>query len=89
MSDVKIGLNQTSKPAPLGYRKFMNAYIIVVMPALTSFIAAWGFSTAIQAKLGILLVLTGAFVKGMGMVLGNGQVYTPSNQTVEDQKPAA
>lgn len=85
MADVKIGLNQTSKPAPLGYRKFMNAYIIIIMPSLTAFIATWGFTSALQAKLGVLLVLSSAVVKGAGMVLGNGQIYSPSNQVVEDQ----
>lgn len=86
MADVKIGLNQTSKPAPLGWRKFMNAYIIAIMPAITVFIATFGFSVALQAKLGTLVILSGAVVKGLGMVLGNGQIYSPSNQVVEDQK---
>jgi hypothetical protein len=86
MADVKIGLNQTSKPAPLGWRKFMNAYIIAIMPAITVFIATFGFSTALQAKLGTLVILSGAVVKGLGMVLGNGQIYSPSNQVVDDQK---
>lgn len=86
MSDVKIGMGQTSKPAPLGWRKFMNAYIIAIMPAITVFIATFGFSVALQAKLGTLVILSGAVVKGLGMVLGNGQIYSPSNQVVEDQK---
>lgn len=86
MADVKIGLNQTNKPAPLAWRKFMNAYIIAIMPAITVFIATFGFSVALQAKLGTLVILSGAVVKGLGMVLGNGQIYSPSNQVVEDQK---
>lgn len=85
MADVKIGPAQLSKPAPLNYRRFMNAYIIVIMPALTAFIATWGFAAETQAKLGTLMVLSGAFVKGMGMLLGNGQIYSPSNAVVDDQ----
>lgn len=85
MADVKIGFSQTAKPAPLGWRKFMNAYIIAIMPAISVFIATWGFSLALQAKLGTLVILSGAMVKGIGMVIGNGQIYSPSNQVVEDQ----
>lgn len=89
MSDVKIGLNQTSKPAPLGYRKFANAYIVCVAPATASLLAAWGFSSDRLAKGLLLITFSTSIVKGLGMILGNGQVYSPSNQTVEDQKPAA
>ena len=85
MGDVKIGLGQLNKPSPLGWRKFMNAYIIVFMPAMTAFISTWGFAFDMQAKLGTLLVLSGAIVKGFGMILGNGQIYSPSNQTIENQ----
>lgn len=85
MADTKIGPSQLSKPAPLNYRRFMNAYIIVIMPSLTGFIASWGFSSEVQAKLGTLLVLSGAVVKGLGMLLGNGQIYSPSNAVVDDQ----
>jgi hypothetical protein len=85
MADVKIGAAQLSKPAPLNYRRFMNAYIIVIIPALTAFIATWGFSSEVQAKLGTLLILSSALVKGFGMLLGNGQIYSPSNAVVDDQ----
>lgn len=85
MADVKIGLNQTSKPAPLGYRKFANAYTIMFTPAFAGFIAGWGFSDGIQKKALVILAFSVALVKGLGMVLGNGQIYSPSNQVVEDQ----
>lgn len=85
MADVKIGPSQLSKPAPLNYRRFVNAYIIIIMPALTAFIATWGFSSVVQTKLGVLLIFSGSIVKGLGMFLGNGQIYSPSNQVVDDQ----
>lgn len=85
MADVKIGTSQLSKPAPLNYRRFMNAYIVVFMPALAAFTATWGFAPAIQAKLGVLLILSGSLVKGLGMMLGNGQIYSPSNQVIDNQ----
>lgn len=85
MADVKVGLNQTSKPAPLGYRKFMNAYTVGFVPAFTAFVTAWGFSDVTQKKMLVALAFSVAIVKGMGMVLGNGQVYSPSNETVENK----
>lgn len=88
MSDVKIGLNQTSKPAPLGYRKFMNAYIVCIAPATGSLLAAWGLSADHLAKALLVVGYTTAIVKFLGMVLGNGQVYTPSNETVDNATAA-
>ena len=85
MGDVKIGLGQLNKPAPLNYRKFMNLYIIGIAPVISSFILGWGFSSNIQTHLLFLLGLSVSLIKGLGMVLGNGQIYSPSNQTIENQ----
>lgn len=85
MSDVKLGLNQTSKPAPLGYRKFMNAFIAAGAPAFTGFIMSIDLSEHTQkVSLAVVVLVTG-LIKVAGMVLGNGQIYSPSNQVVEDQ----
>jgi hypothetical protein len=84
MSDVKIGLNQTSKPAPLGYRKFLNAYIIVFVPAFTTMILGLPIDPTVVKYIFAGLTFTVAVAKGLGMVLGNGQAYAPSNETVEN-----
>lgn len=88
MSDVKIGWSQTSKPSPLGYRKFMNAYIVCIAPATGSLLAAWGLTADHLAKALLIVGYSTALVKGLGMVLGNGQVYTPTNETVDNQSAA-
>lgn len=88
MADVKIGLNQTSRPAPIGYRKFENAYLLVLLPAITSFLAVIPVSTLGIKIEAAGLILSAAVVKGLGMVLGNGQSYAPTNETVENQSAA-
>jgi hypothetical protein len=88
MGNVSIGLNQTSKPAPLGYRKFLNAYIVVVVPAFTTMILVLPIDPTIVKYIFAGLTFTVAVAKGLGMILGNGQTYAPSNETVEDQSAA-
>jgi hypothetical protein len=85
MSQTKIGFDQLGKPAPLGYRRFTNAYIVCICPALTGLFAGWGFSDAAEKKIGLVLVFSMAVVKGVGMVLGNGQVYSPSDDAVDSK----
>jgi len=85
MPDTKIGLNQIDKPAPLWYRRFTNAYILVIMPGVASLFTGWGFSNAITKKILLVVVFSGVLVKGIGIVLGNGQIYSPSNQVIDQQ----
>lgn len=85
MSDVKIGWNQLNKPAPLGYRRFVNAYTVCIAPALVAGSAGWGFADKTMARIGIVVTFSIALVKGLGMVLGNGQIYSPSNQVIDSQ----
>lgn len=88
MADVKIGLSQTSKPAPLAYRKFENAAILIFLPAIAGFLAVIPMSplgTKIEAA---SIVFSGMIVKGLGMVLGNGQVFTPSNEATDNPTAA-
>lgn len=85
MADTKIGLNQVDKPAPLWYRRFTNAYIIVLMPGLASLFTGWGFTDAVTKKILLVIVFSGVAVKATGIVLGNGQIYSPSNQAIDAQ----
>lgn len=85
MADTKIGLNQVDKPAPLWYRRLSNALIVLIIPGATTLISAWGLSDKTLAHALLLLSYAPAVVKGVGMILGNGQIYSPSNQIVDQQ----
>lgn len=74
------------KPAPLAYRRFVNAYTVVLLPALTGAVSAWGLPDNTVKKVLIVLTLTVPVVKGLGMILGNGQIFSPSNQVIDSQK---
>lgn len=80
-----MGLSQVDKPAPLWYRRFTNAYIIVFMPGLASLFTGWGFTDATTKKILLVIVFSGVAVKSIGIVLGNGQIYSPSNQVIDQQ----
>lgn len=85
MADTKVGFNQLDKPAPLYYRRFVNAYTILVAPSIVGLVTAWGATALTIARTGAVVIFSIAMVKAVGMVLGNGQIYSPSNQVVDAQ----
>lgn len=85
MADTKIGLNQVDKPAPLWYRRVSNALIIFVIPGTVGLVQGWGLAPAVLNHWMLVLAFTPAVVKGAGIILGNGQIYSPSNQVVDNQ----
>lgn len=85
MPDVKIGMNQMNKPAPLGYRKFQNAMIIFLIPGAVGMIQGWGMADKTANRWLMILGFLPAVIKGVGILLGNGQEYVPTNQSIESQ----
>lgn len=83
MADTKIGLNQVDKPAPLWYRRLSNALIIFVIPGTVAMVQGWGLAAAVLNHWMLVLAFIPAVVKGVGIILGNGQIYSPSNQVVD------
>lgn len=86
MAITKIGPGQFDTPAPLGYRRFMNAMIIFILPGLTAFINGWGLPDKIANHWMLILAFVPALIKGIGVFLGNGQEYTPTNKVIDEQK---
>lgn len=90
MPEVKFGLSQTNKPAPLFWRRLTNAIILSFVPAYVGIIQALPIS---DAKRNIFMCVAAAVpfvMKGIGMLLGNGQEFTPPNEVIDkqaEQKP--
>lgn len=83
MPQTKIGLDQFDKPAPLWYRRLTNAMILSFIPAYVGIIQAVPMG---NSKRNILMCLATAIpflLKGIGMIMGNGQVYQPSNEIID------
>lgn len=85
MAEIKIGTGQFDTPPPLGYRRFMNAMIIFILPGLTAFINGWGFPDKVANHWMLFLSFVPALIKGIGVLLGNGQEYSPSNKVIDQQ----
>lgn len=85
MPDTKIGLNQVDKPAPLWYRRLSNAMIIFVIPGAVGLLQGWGLSDKVLNHWMLVLAFLPAAIKGLGVILGNGQIYSPSNQVIDQQ----
>ena len=77
---VTASRKNTRRPAPSLYRKFENAYFIALAPAIGGLILGWGFTDIVANRLTLLVVVFSALVKGMGMVLANGEDYVKTKQ---------
>ncbi|MFB6456584.1 hypothetical protein ACE38W_15035 [Chitinophaga sp. Hz27] len=78
MAETKIGLSQVERPAPLWYRRLSNA-IIFVTPAIGQLVSTWGLPDSVVARWLSILTFIPAAVKGIGLMLGNGQNYTDAS----------
>jgi hypothetical protein len=87
MPVTKIGASQIDKPAPLWYRRLSNALIIFILPGVVTLVQSWGLSDKVANHWLTFLSFAPALVKGIGVVLGNGQVYSPTNQAVDNAQP--
>ena len=80
-------LQNIQYPAPKSYRKFENAYAVLIAPALVGAIQGWGLSDSVANKAMIILTLSVAVVKGIGMMSRNGEVYATSSTTETTENP--
>lgn len=81
---AKFNLNQINQPAPLWYRRFSNAMVALVIPAATALIDGWGLTDLWETRALKLLIFTAAVIKGVGVLLGNGQYY--ADRTSEQER---
>lgn len=85
MADTKFGLSQVEKPAPLWYRRLTNAMIMSFIPAYVGIIQSVPMN---PDKRNILMCVATAIpfiMKGIGMIMGNGQEFSPSNEKLDKQ----
>lgn len=83
MSRVTLSRKNKKRPAPLNYRRFENAYFLALAPAIGTLIMGWGFSDLITTRLSLLLVVLGGVIKGLGVLLANGEVYVKETSKEE------
>lgn len=83
MADTKFGLDQMDKPAPLWYRRFSNGMIMFIIPGGVGVVQGLTMSAASRNVLMLVLAFLPALLKGIGVMMGNGQYYTPSNETID------
>lgn len=87
MAIAQIGWDQRNKPAPLGYRRFKSAMLFLI-PTLSALIKSFwiGSSVSLDHILLIINMAIPAILEAVSIFLGNGQYYSPSNQTMDNQK---
>lgn len=84
MANVKIGLDQTNNPSPLWYRKMMNAIILSFLPAYVGIVQGVAMSSDTRNIHMVIAAAIPFILKGIAMIIGNGQRYEPSNEQIEN-----
>lgn len=82
---TKVGTDQVNNPAPLWYRRLTNALIIFIIPAAAALVSGWGLSEKLQNRWLLVLTFAPAVIKGIGVIIGNGEyikIYAPDKETV-------
>ncbi len=81
--ETKWGIDQLNIPAPLWYRRLTNAIVLCFLPVYTGFvdlIRMGDYERQIYLHIGVAIPF---MLKGFAMIMGNGQVYFPSNKTID------
>lgn len=76
MAETKVGISNVDRPAPLWYRRLSNALIIFIIPGAVALVQGWGLSDKQTNRWLLVLAFLPALIKGIGVLLGNGQNYT-------------
>lgn len=75
MPKTTFNIQNRKKPAPKGYRKFENMFLIILLPAIIALVQGWGFPDAVLIKVNLVLTFIGTIVKAIGFFLANGESY--------------
>lgn len=87
MAQTKMGFSQVEKPAPLWYRRLSSALIMFLVPGLVALVGGWGLPDKTANRWLMVLGFVPAAVKAIGSLLGNGQIYAPSNEQIDNEAP--
>lgn len=78
---ANISTDNFDKPAPLWYRRLSNAMIMFIIPGAIGLVQGWGMSDKLANRWLMLLGFVPALFRGVGTLLGNGQVYADKPST--------
>lgn len=82
---TKVDWKNVDHPAPKWYRRFVNAYILMFTPMLTGLVQTLTMSAYARNLWMNVLVAMPFLLKGIGMVLGNGEVYADISQVKKSE----
>ena len=85
---TKANWKNIDHPAPKWYRRFVNAYILMFTPMLTGLVQTLTMSADTRNIWMNVLVAMPFLFKGVGMILGNGEVYADISQIKKSELEA-
>lgn len=75
-----ISMSNMDRPAPKVYRRLVNATVMFFLPMITGIIQGVPMKHDIRNIWMIGIVAVPFLLKGIGMILGNGEVYADISQ---------
>lgn len=81
MAQITFNKSNIHKPAPKGYRRFENAYIMVLAPAIIGLIQSWGLTDQVANRATLIVTFSMGLCKFIGFMIANGEDYAPVDKS--------
>lgn len=81
-----MNIANIERPAPRWYRRFVNATILFFIPMMTGVVQGLTMSSETRNVWMVAIVAIPFLLKGIGMILGNGEVYADISQIKQSEK---
>lgn len=82
---MALSMQNMDRPAPRIYRRFTNATILFFLPMLTGLIQSLTMSDENRNIFMVGITAIPFLLKGIGMMLGNGEVYADISQVKDSE----
>lgn len=88
MPTTKFGVKSVYEPAPKWWRRLERAMLMAFIPATVTMIMSWKFEDELKATRLTLIISVGlvALIKGVGMMLSDGDDYVSTVVNTDESK---
>lgn len=82
---MSLSMQNFDRPAPRMYRRFANATVLFFIPMATGLVQGVNMSSESRNYWMLGIAAVPFLIKGIGMILGNGEVYADISQIKDSE----